>query len=393
MHRVARLSHRLFTPAFLSVTVLCVPLVADAVGPARWTPSVDWGGGNPNRYAVNMILMAGDGAPYHSRVLWYRGHGSSMSGLGGGEWGWLPGSESCDSYPSGSFIALNPSDPQMDLFCSGHAGLADGRVLIVGGNDPESEHYGDKQARIFTPGAGTSAGGWSNPPDLAERRWYPTAVTLRDGRVATFAGSQYRQHYVFGGRLGGAPPASPQGDLVRQHGPYADEAWDPAVLPAPDPVLLTRPNPRESHTGVDMTSVASFNGEVFFGGRRGDGQLLNDTWLLKRTNNVMGADYGYEWKNLQPVVVDPDPFYSRHEHTAVLAAPYNQMIVFGGRTNNDQPLDDVWRLYWTRPPLVGSGRRSRSPTACRLRRATATRRSSSRASSTSGPMASRQSIA
>lgn len=346
MCRPSPLPHRSFPTVILTAAGLIIPLVAAATGPARWTPSVDWGGGDPNRYAVNMILMAGDGAPYHSRILWFRGHGSSMSGLGGGEWGWTPGNEDCASYPAASFTALAPADPLMDVFCSGHAGLADGRILLAGGNDPESEHYGDKQSRLFTPGVGASPGTWSNPPDLARRRWYPTAVTLRDGRVAAFAGSQARQHYVFGGRVAGAPPSSPQGDLVRQHGPYGDEAWDPTVLPAPDPILLTRPDPREAHTGVDMTSVASFGGEVFFGGRRGDGQLLGDTWLLKRTNNVLGADYGYEWKNMQAAVMNPDPFGGRREHTAVLAASYNQMIVFGGRTDNDQPLNDVWRLYW-----------------------------------------------
>lgn len=59
-----------------------------AAGPARWTPPVNWAAPGSNAYAVHMVLMAGDGAPHHSRILWFRGHGGS--GLQGGEWGWTP---------------------------------------------------------------------------------------------------------------------------------------------------------------------------------------------------------------------------------------------------------------------------------------------------------------
>lgn len=255
----------LATLGFVAAVACLIPSETPAVGPGQWTPPQWWRGDSTNnRYAVHMMLMAGDGAPYHSRILWYGGLGGGEN-LRGGEWGWTPGSEGCSSYPAGNFTLLTPSDPAMDLFCGGHALLADGRALLVGGTEHHSGSYGLRGTRLFTPGAGTSAGGWSNPHpgELAERRWYPTATTLRDGRVLALGGSQYLQHRVFGGRIEGAAPASPRADSVHRIVPIMGEPWDPSVLPSPDP-NKGRPDARESHTGVDMTEVSGFGGQVFF---------------------------------------------------------------------------------------------------------------------------------
>lgn len=334
-------------PALLAIAVLCFHTSALAVGPGQWTPPTWWGGNSTNnRYAVHMMLLAGDGDPYHSRILWYGGLGGGEN-LRGGEWGWTPGNDACGSYPTGSFTLLTPADPGMDLFCGGHALLGDGRALLVGGTEHHSGSYGLRGTRLFTPGTGTSPGGWSNPHpgELAERRWYPTATTLRDGRVLALAGSQYLQHRVFGGRVEGAAPASPRADSVHRIVPIMGEPWDSSVLPSPDP-NKGRPDPRESHTGVDLTEVTGFGGQVFFGGRRGnDGRVLNDVWQLQRADSLYGADYVYKWKLLEPVVVNwPDPPLRRREHTAVKDG-FGQMIVYGGRDSLGQPLGDVWRLY------------------------------------------------
>ena len=67
----------------------------------------------------------------------------------------------------------------VDLFCSGHAVLADGRVLVVGGYGQSSNPIGIANAEIFDPSNNT----WTMVPSQAYRRWYPTATTLSDGRV------------------------------------------------------------------------------------------------------------------------------------------------------------------------------------------------------------------
>ncbi len=105
-----------------------------------------------------------------------------------------------------------------NVFCSGNAALADGRVLFVGGHD-KSGNNGIRKINIFDPATET----WlprpappvkadfladptgllfphadplnelnTDPPlpsDTKYQRWYPTAVTLPDGRVLILSGS------------------------------------------------------------------------------------------------------------------------------------------------------------------------------------------------------------
>ena len=75
-------------------------------------------------------------------------------------------------------------NPYYDLFCSGHAQLADGRILVVGGFDSGS--LGSAEANIFDPVALT----WTRVPNMSYRRWYPSATTLGDGRVLVTSGGQ-----------------------------------------------------------------------------------------------------------------------------------------------------------------------------------------------------------
>jgi Domain of unknown function (DUF1929)/Bacterial Ig domain/Glyoxal oxidase N-terminus/SdrD B-like domain/Kelch motif/Prealbumin-like fold domain len=78
----------------------------------------------------------------------------------------------------------------VDLFCSGHALLADGRVLVVGGYSGSSNPIGIANAEIFDPSNNT----WTVVPNMTYRRWYPTATTLSDGRVLVTAGWQTSNH-------------------------------------------------------------------------------------------------------------------------------------------------------------------------------------------------------
>ena len=81
---------------------------------------------------------------------------------------------------TGSFTAV-PSPALM--FCSGHAFLPDGRVLVSGGGTGNG--LGHNNSDIFNP-ATTS---WSVGPAMAYARWYPTNTTLPDGEVLTVAGA------------------------------------------------------------------------------------------------------------------------------------------------------------------------------------------------------------
>ena len=69
------------------------------------------------------------------------------------------------------------------LFCSGHAFLPDGRLLVIGGHIDDSKGLPD--ATIFD----YRSGSWSQGPPMAQGRWYPTATTLPSGEILALAGS------------------------------------------------------------------------------------------------------------------------------------------------------------------------------------------------------------
>ena len=115
--------------------------------------------------AVNLILLK------NNKLLFYE-DGSSVT-----LW----------DYINNAFTSLPIN---VDLFCSGHALLADGRVLVVGGYGESSNPIGIANAEIFDPGNNS----WTAVPSMAYRRWYPTATTLSDGRVLVTAGWQTSNH-------------------------------------------------------------------------------------------------------------------------------------------------------------------------------------------------------
>ena len=124
------------------------------------------------------------------------------------------------------------------LFCSGHALMADGRLMISGGHKADGE--GLDITTIFDP-AGESF--IQNLPKMAFGRWYPTVTELTDGRMLTMAGQDSdRQRGDDAGDLGGQ-------SLGRAAG--RRDAADP-VLPA----QLHRPEERARLHGRRADRVA-----------------------------------------------------------------------------------------------------------------------------------------
>ncbi len=80
---------------------------------------------------------------------------------------------------TGSFT---PAAEGVDIFCSGHSLLADGRLLVTGGNI--SSDHGLKDT--FTFDWRTNA--WTRGPDMLHGRWYPTNTALPDGEMLVTAG-------------------------------------------------------------------------------------------------------------------------------------------------------------------------------------------------------------
>ena len=98
-------------------------------------------------------------------------------GFGDGGMGPDPGSFTID--PGSGDTQTPPT--KHHLFCSGHALLPDGRLVIMGGHGDEI-----KAVHLFDPDTVTLA----HHDDMPHGRWYPTVTVLPDGRAMVISGSQ-----------------------------------------------------------------------------------------------------------------------------------------------------------------------------------------------------------
>jgi Domain of unknown function (DUF1929)/Kelch motif/Galactose oxidase, central domain len=91
-------------------------------------------------------------------------------------------------YEQGTFLQpqtpLNSAGNPIDFFCAGQAFLADGRLLVMGGTEQYDPFQGLSDTIAFDP----KTLQWKIVQSMASGRWYPTAVTLRDGNVFACSG-------------------------------------------------------------------------------------------------------------------------------------------------------------------------------------------------------------
>lgn len=71
-----------------------------------------------------------------------------------------------------------------DFFCGGDAFLPDGRLLSAGGTLDYGPFKGRKDAALFD----FASEQWSFAASMAHGRWYPTLITLADGRILATTG-------------------------------------------------------------------------------------------------------------------------------------------------------------------------------------------------------------
>jgi len=71
-----------------------------------------------------------------------------------------------------------------DMFCNGMVVLSDGQVFVNGGNLQYDPFQGELRSSAYDPATGQ----FTDLPNMAHGRWYPTVTMLGDGRVMTFSG-------------------------------------------------------------------------------------------------------------------------------------------------------------------------------------------------------------
>ncbi len=96
----------------------------------------------------------------------------------------------------------DPQDGDGDMFCSYQTTLLDGRVIVYGGtdwyNEPSADGSSDEEPTAVggveleglrnTRAFDSTTDTWTQVGHMKYGRWYPTGVTLPDGRVTVFSG-------------------------------------------------------------------------------------------------------------------------------------------------------------------------------------------------------------
>ena len=153
--------------AVTSDTVVSAPITITALSPlatsGKWGPVVPW-----DIVPLHLHLL-----PTGKLLGWGKyepgGHVMGMPRL------WDP------SVGPPTSAQMIPVDTM--LFCSGHAFMRDGRLMISGGHKADAK--GIDITTIFDPSSQTFE---QNLPKMAYGRWYPTVTELPNGRMLTMAG-------------------------------------------------------------------------------------------------------------------------------------------------------------------------------------------------------------
>ncbi len=114
---------------------------------------------------------------------------------------------------TGTFSPVTPATFG-DLHCAGQSTLADGRIIVVGGQNG-APHNGTNISALFDPFSET----WTQGPAMSYLRWYATSTTLADGRVLATSGDAPDGTRAVSAR--GLRPGSEHLDETDRRGPRA----------------------------------------------------------------------------------------------------------------------------------------------------------------------------
>lgn len=232
--------------------------------------------------------------------------------------------------------AVKIDSPDTDVFCSGHAFLSDGRLLIVGGTEswggapaggPGGGHvhahgnFGGHQAcwvfnqdqQRFDPVASM---GFRTGPGMGGGRWYPSVLTLPSGDLAAFGGHPSRRSDNWH-----------ENDLPERYWSSANSwSWYPNAIGFEHPAYPGNWYPR-----VSLVT----GGLIFFTTRHNNECRLFDPNSGALTGPVMtapGSDYnvGWDYSVIQLPLVPGDGYRSRVMAVNGLQPRFIELNLAGG---------------------------------------------------------------
>jgi hypothetical protein len=313
---------------------LATRAAAQANAKGVWSEPYDIG-----NVPVHFIVAPSSEDTLHSQVFWWRdrfGHGLL-------KWGIPTAASDTVSrlFPiglGGNYSTGTLPDPTYNHFCGSHTRLADGRIFVAGGTEVNAFEVGIRHNSILDPATREYVAG--DTLDMAQRRWYPTATTLRDGKILIHSGSEYFHVHLFGGR----DTASVRPDSLVRLAVTDSGMWDGDVTnPTGD-----RPLTRDLHS---MVPNNVYSATEYFGGRDSSGAALDKLYFAHRDGGVNDADYTYTWTPMTTLVDPSGPPDAPAARYLAAATHLNggELVVFGG-TGSGAVFGDLWVLQRTGGP-------------------------------------------
>ncbi|MGH9176708.1 MAG: galactose oxidase-like domain-containing protein, partial [Vicinamibacterales bacterium] len=268
-----------------------------------WAPVMNW-----PLVAVHMALM-----PSGKILMWdaWETTGTPSARV------WDPASQSFTNVPHAS----------TELFCAGHAMLADGRLLVIGGHNGAA--VGIRDTNIFDSLTNT----WTRVADMHHPRWYPTAVTLSDGRVLALGGQSTPGVFVTVPEV--YDPASntwallEDADLDIGEYPFAYAIPDGKVfiVAGPDYQSRTLDVATQTWTAVDEAPIPTGTAAMYEPGKviaTGGGTLNADP--------VISAAAIIDMTATTPAWQQTAPMANRRFQHNLVVLPDGQVLAIGGAT-------------------------------------------------------------
>lgn len=198
-----------------------------------------------------------------------------------------------------SYSALPNEDA--DMFCCGQTMLSDGNILLAGGTltyddlSPNGLWLGGKKSWIYD----VAASSFRSVQDMKHGRWYPTLVTLADGKVVTVNG--YDEYGVYNKLIEVFNPSTEtwaiQYDPLGTSSYCAGEGQNPTIMPGagtqcygpgvgpnallyprmhlmPEGLVIVCGQSKTMRTYNPATGVWKFAGNMLFNASRGYGSSV-----------------------------------------------------------------------------------------------------------------------
>ncbi|BCJ58327.1 hypothetical protein Jiend_17490 [Micromonospora endophytica] len=187
----------------------------------------------------------------HSVVL-HNGKVLLIAGSGNDPEAFAAGTFTTAVYDPADGSFTNVATPA-DLFCAGHVQLADGRVLVMGGNkdyptaDGTVGYKGLRDSFLFDPATNT----YTRTNDMSGGHWYPSATILGNGDVISLGGLGEDSH----------------GTVATEYWDADEERWLP----------LWQANQTWSFWGLYPAMVLMQDGRLFYTGSHTFGNGLPGT--------------------------------------------------------------------------------------------------------------------